>query len=238
MGGIKDMKKLPGALFIVDPRKERIAVAEAKKLGIPIVAIVDTNCDPDEIDYVIPGNDDAIRAVKLISATMANAIIEAAKARWVLKKPRPRRTRPTKKRRLNKRKGKGVQSVEPFLKSRKKRDFIKLEEIKMAAFTAKDVAALREKTGCGMMDCKKALTDAEGNMEKAIDLLREKGLAAATKKAGRIAAEGVAFACTNDDNTAGVVIEVNAETDFVAKKCGIPELCEDLRGYCYAGESC
>ena len=76
MGGIKDMKKLPGALFIVDPRKERIAVAEAKKLGIPIVAIVDTNCDPDEIDYVIPGNDDAIRAVKLISPTMANAIIE------------------------------------------------------------------------------------------------------------------------------------------------------------------
>ena len=76
MGGIKDMKKLPGALFIVDPRKERIAVAEAKKLGIPIVAIVDTNCDPDEIDYVIPGNDDALRAVKLISATMANAIIE------------------------------------------------------------------------------------------------------------------------------------------------------------------
>ena len=76
LGGIKDMKELPGALFIVDPRKERIAVAEAKKLGIPIVAIVDTNCDPDEIDYVIPGNDDAIRAVKLISATMANAIIE------------------------------------------------------------------------------------------------------------------------------------------------------------------
>ena len=76
MGGIKDMKEMPGALFIVDPRKERIAVAEAKKLGIPIVAIVDTNCDPDEIDYVIPGNDDAIRAVKLIAGTIANAIIE------------------------------------------------------------------------------------------------------------------------------------------------------------------
>ena len=74
--GIKTMDKLPGALFIVDPRKERIAVAEAKKLGIPIVAIVDTNCDPDEIDYVIPGNDDAIRAVKLIAGTMADAIIE------------------------------------------------------------------------------------------------------------------------------------------------------------------
>ena len=76
LGGIKDMEKLPGALFIVDPRKEKIAVAEARKLGIPIVAIVDTNCDPDEVDYVIPGNDDAIRAVKLIASTMANAIIE------------------------------------------------------------------------------------------------------------------------------------------------------------------
>ncbi len=76
LGGIKNMNKLPGALFIVDPRKERIAVAEAKKLGIPIVAIVDTNCDPDEIDYVIPGNDDAIRAVKLLTGRMADAVIE------------------------------------------------------------------------------------------------------------------------------------------------------------------
>ncbi len=76
LGGIQNMKKLPGALFIVDPRKEKIAVSEAKKLGIPIIAIVDTNCDPDEIDYVIPGNDDAIRAVKLIAQTMANAVIE------------------------------------------------------------------------------------------------------------------------------------------------------------------
>lgn len=70
------MHKLPGALFIVDPRKEKIAVQEAHKLGIPIVAIVDTNCDPDEVDYVIPGNDDAIRAVKLITQTMAAAVIE------------------------------------------------------------------------------------------------------------------------------------------------------------------
>ena len=76
LGGIKDMKKLPGALFIVDPRKEKIAVSEAKKLGIPVVAIVDTNCDPDDADYVIPGNDDAIRAVKLIAGAMADAIIE------------------------------------------------------------------------------------------------------------------------------------------------------------------
>lgn len=77
LGGIKNMRKLPDALFIIDPRKERIAVAEARKLGIPIVAIVDTNCDPDEIDYVIPGNDDAIRAVKLLTSKMADAVLES-----------------------------------------------------------------------------------------------------------------------------------------------------------------
>ena len=76
LGGIQGMEKRPDALFIVDPRKEKIAVAEAKKLGIPVVAIVDTNCDPDDADYVIPGNDDAIRAVKLIAGAMASAIIE------------------------------------------------------------------------------------------------------------------------------------------------------------------
>ena len=81
LGGVKEMKKLPGALFVVDSRKEKNAIAEARKLNIPIVAIVDTNCDPDEIDYVIPGNDDAIRAVKLIAGAMANAIIEGREGR-------------------------------------------------------------------------------------------------------------------------------------------------------------
>jgi len=77
LGGIKNMDKIPSALFVVDPKKERIAIKEAKTLGIPVVAIVDTNCDPDEVDYVIPGNDDAIRAVKLIAGKMADAIIES-----------------------------------------------------------------------------------------------------------------------------------------------------------------
>ncbi|WP_257350021.1 30S ribosomal protein S2 [Pseudalkalibacillus decolorationis] len=77
LGGIKDMKGLPDVLFVIDPRKERIAIAEARKLNIPIVAIVDTNCDPDEIDVVIPGNDDAIRAVKLLTSKMADAVVEA-----------------------------------------------------------------------------------------------------------------------------------------------------------------
>ena len=77
LGGIKNMDRLPGAVFVVDPRKEKIAVAEARKLKIPVVAIVDTNCDPDEVDYIIPGNDDAIRAVRLISAKIADAVIES-----------------------------------------------------------------------------------------------------------------------------------------------------------------
>ncbi len=85
------------------------------------------------------------------------------------------------------------------------------------SFTAKDVQALREKTGCGMMDCKKALSESQGDMEKAIEILREKGLAAASKKAGRIAAEGIVYALVNDDASVGAVVEVNSETDFVAK---------------------
>ncbi len=90
-------------------------------------------------------------------------------------------------------------------------------------FTAQDVKALREKTGCGMMDCKKALTEADGDMDKALDFLREQGLAKQAKKAGRIAAEGIAYAYANEDKTAGVVIEVNAETDFVAKNADFQE---------------
>jgi small subunit ribosomal protein S2 len=83
LGGIKDMKRLPDALFVIDPRKERIAVAEARKLNIPIVAIVDTNCDPDEVDYVIPGNDDAIRAVKLLTNKIAEACLEGKQGEQV-----------------------------------------------------------------------------------------------------------------------------------------------------------
>lgn len=89
LGGIKNMKKLPAALFIVDPKREKIAVSEARKLGIPVVAIVDTNCDPDEVDYVIPGNDDAIRAVKLISGAVADAIIEGRQGETVAEEEAP-----------------------------------------------------------------------------------------------------------------------------------------------------
>lgn len=80
LSGIKPMKGLPGVMFVIDPKKERIAIAEARKLSIPIVAVVDTNCDPDEVDYVIPGNDDAIRAIKLLTSKIANAVVEGRAA--------------------------------------------------------------------------------------------------------------------------------------------------------------
>ncbi len=80
LSGIKEMRELPGVIFIIDPKKERIAIAEARKLSIPIVAVVDTNCDPDEVDYVIPGNDDAIRAIKLLASKISNAVVEGREA--------------------------------------------------------------------------------------------------------------------------------------------------------------
>ncbi|MCG8402596.1 MAG: 30S ribosomal protein S2 [Firmicutes bacterium] len=83
LSGIKDMRRLPEAMFVIDPRKERIAVAEGRKLGIPIVAIVDTNCDPDEVDFIIPGNDDAIRAVRLLTSKMADAVLEGKQGEQV-----------------------------------------------------------------------------------------------------------------------------------------------------------
>lgn len=87
LGGIRDMKGMPGAMFIVDPKKERIAIKEAKILGIPVVGIVDTNCDPDDVDYIIPANDDAIRAVKLIAATMADAVLEGKQGESMAEAP-------------------------------------------------------------------------------------------------------------------------------------------------------
>ena len=210
LGGIKEMRQLPSALFIVDPRKEHIAISEARKLGIPIVGICDTNCDPDELDYVIPGNDDAIRAVKLIAGKMADAVIEGRQGEQ-------------EEEQVEAEANADAQAVEesaelfaeakeePVQASDKTRRSISM------AVSASDVKALREATGAGMMDCKKALTEADGNMEKATEILREKGLAAAAKKSGRIAAEGVVASYIHMGGRIGVLVEVNCETDFVAK---------------------
>ncbi len=159
LGGIKEMKKVPDAIFIVDPKKERICVQEAHTLGIPLIGICDTNCDPEELDYVIPGNDDAIRAVKLIVA------------KWQTLLSKQNRVKPARKNSQKKRK---QQQSNKYDKSIRR-------EIIMA-ITAAMVKELREISGAGMMDCKKALTETEGDMDKAMEFLREKGLATAQKK--------------------------------------------------------
>ena len=157
------MKKIPDAIFVVDPKKERICVQEAHTLGIPLIGIADTNCDPEELDYVIPGNDDAIRAVKLIVSKMADAVIEANQG-------------------AEEEVYEGADVETEEAQSQKSNHTYDGGNVKMA-ITAAMVKELREMTGAGMMDCKKALTETDGDMDKAVEFLREKGLAKAQKKA-------------------------------------------------------
>ena len=202
------MKGVPDAVFVIDTRREAIAVAEARKLRIPVIGIVDTNCDPDEVDVPIPGNDDALRAIRLFAGRIADAILTgrglreaqlgrdrrasadaAAKAE---RRPR-RRSRvglitlpgPTD----------GPADFRPrgrtsppglFMLSR-----IEHEGTGFMSISAEMVRKLREETGAGMMDCKNALVEAKGDTESAREILRKKGLAAAAKKASRTASEGV-----------------------------------------------
>ena len=212
LGGIKAMGELPGAVFIVDVVKEHIAVSEARKLEIPIVAIVDTNCDPDLIDYAIPGNDDAIRAIRLFATKVADACILGQK----VARERAATARATadadgegavqtirvssggegpRVEVVSRRRGdmpapeaaaiaRGRERVVPF-------GFFRGERDVMAEVTTQMIKDLRERTQAGMSDCKKALTECDGDMEKAVEYLRKKGIAQAAKKATRIASEGV-----------------------------------------------
>ena len=171
MGGIKAMRKLPDAVFVIDPKQEEIAVKEARKLGIPVVAVIDTNCDPDMIDYKVPGNDDAIRAIRLFCAAIAEAVIEGKTIydQSLVKDKEEEKTATGWFRRCS--------------RSYRSGGNVSLMEISAAV-----VKELRDKTGAGMMDCKKALGETGGDLDKAVDYLRQKGLAAAAKKAGRVGA--------------------------------------------------
>jgi hypothetical protein len=157
LGGIKSMRKLPDLLFVIDPSKEEIAVKEANKLGIPVVAVVDTNCDPDLIDYKIPGNDDAIRAIRLFCAAIAEAVIEG---RNVYEEAPARRGCARRERRRS--------------SGRRGRDGDRGGARRMSIELVKQ---LRDETGAGLADCQKAVTEAAGDVDKARRILREKGLA-------------------------------------------------------------
>ena len=305
------MKRLPGAIFIVDPHRERIAVTEANKLEIPVVGTGDTNVDPDELDYIIPANDDAIRAIRLLCTLVADAAIEGARERATRAgepSPRsssrrrcpspttrserdrrarggPRRRRgahlrarsddedllpgdrspgaeaavaepPARpiargdRRRAGPRSGRegrgrhrgadpgrqsptdqsdrGAGHTDGPARGRDARTNRNRSTTTMADISAELVKELRERTGAGFMDCKRALDEADGDLDKATALLRERGLAAAAKKAGRDAREGLVSSYIHTGGRVGVLIEVNCETDFVARTDEFQKLVRDL----------
>ena len=225
LGGIRDMAKVPSAIWVVDTNKEHIAVGEARKLGIPVIAILDTNCDPDEVDYPIPGNDDAIRSAALLTKVIASAVAEGLQARAGVGrgdgKPEAEAAEPLAEWEQEllasatgtQRHDRAPPKAQPNQPPRK---------AEMANFTAADVKRLRELTGAGMLDCKNALAETDGDFDKAVEALRIKGAKDVGKRAERATAEGLVAAKD------GALIELNCETDFVAKNAEFQKLADEI----------
>ena len=188
LGGIRDMDGRPDVMIVIDQQKEITAVREAITLNIPIVSLLDTNCDPDLVDIPIPANDDTISSVKYILEYLADRIAY----------------------------GYEVQSnTDNNLKENKQMN------IQISPQTVKE---LREKTGAGMMNCKKALEQSDGDFDKAMEALRQKGLASAEKKSARAVSEGIIDSYIHTGSKIGVLLEINCETDFVARREEFKEL--------------
>ena len=236
LGGIADLDRLPSAVFVIDTKKEHIAVTEARKLGLPVVAVVDTNCDPDVIDYVIPGNDDAIRSGSLMCRVIADAVVEGrfiAEHRRKMAPPAPEESGPSSAPRPRR------QSAAAAAAAGRRRPRPQLPAagtrpgpgaggggLTVASYSAKDVSTLRQMTGAGILDCRNALEETGGDLEEAAKLLRMKGLAGAAKRSDREASEGaVAVARAGD---AAAVVELRCETDFVAKADEFVALADEL----------
>ena len=217
LGGIADLGRLPNAVFVIDTKKEAIAVTEARKLGLPVVAVVDTNCDPDVIDYVIPGNDDAIRSGSLMCRVVADAVVEG---RFIAQHRRQSAPAPG-----------ADDEARPAPSPRPRRVHAPARRARrggmsMAGTSAKDVSTLRQMTGAGMLDCKNALEESGGDIEEAARLLRMKGLAGAAKRSDREAGDGAV--ATVRDGDAASVVELRCETDFVAKSAEFVALADEL----------
>ena len=281
LGGIRDMAKVPSAVWIVDTKKEHIAVGEARKLGIPVVSILDTNCDPDEVDYPIPGNDDAIRSAALLTKVIARAAADGLMARsqrargegaeagtgtdeplaeWeqelltsgtgsdgaslpdtarrgdrpgrrprrccrqLQRHPADRRLTPRGHRTGHCRPVPAAVTPAPCLPPGRTAHTFRQgrERPTMANHTAADVKRLRELTGSGMMDCKRALEESDGDIEKAVELLRIKGAKDVGKRAERATSNGLVVAA------GGTMVELDCETDFVAKSGDFQALADQI----------
>ena len=252
LGGLRDMQRMPAAVWIVDTKKEHIAVDEARKLGIPVIAVLDTNCDPDEVDFPIPGNDDAIRSAALLTRVVADAVAAGLIARSgkALRGGAPTRSRSRAPSPATSRwpSGSGsCSSAQPRTPahrappSRRRAAAADAAELPAAARRRRPrltptqlIATRRERTrpnerercrtspprtsrssgtspAAGMMDCKKALEEADGDFDKAVEILRIKGAKDVGKRAGRTAANGLVA------HSGNALLELNCETDFVAK---------------------
>ena len=302
------MRRLPGALFVVDPHREHIAVTEARKLEIPVIGTGDTNVDPDQLDFIIPANDDAIRAIRLLCRSSRTRPSRAPSSAPRAPRPSPmpvdatampgrggggqrragrraRRRRGTQLRARRRRRrtscpatgrlrprsrsspGRGLPGGHrgrarprggregrgrdrgrharltfqggpghhpvapndgPTTRHARRTPTPQERQTPMADITAEMVKELRERTGAGMMDCKRALEETSGDLEQAVVLLRERGVAAAAKKAGRDAREGLVVLYIHSGGRLGVLIEVNCETDFVARNDDFQKLVRDL----------
>ena len=216
LGGVADMKRHPDAVFILDLKKEQLGVAEARRLNLPVIALVDTNCDPDEADLVIPGNDDAIRSCELVARVIADGI-EAGRAGITEKEISPRAgDRRRAGRRGGARGGAGDRAgggrragVAEGGARRRRGDHV-------TAISATLVKELREMTGAGIMDAKRALQDTGGDVDAAKKLLREKGMANADKRAGRVTTEGKVGYRIHEDGSRATIVGIGCETEPVS----------------------
>ena len=231
LGGIANLERLPSAVFVIDTKKEHIAVTEARKLGLPVVAVVDTNCDPDVIDYVIPGNDDAIRSGSLMCRVIADAVVEGrfiAEHRRKTAPPAPEESGPSSAPRPRRAQAAAAAAAAPAAPAAAacrsacagcaragRQPRAGRGGLIVASYTAKDVSTLRQMTGAGILDCRNALDETGGDLEEAAKLLRERGLAGAAKRSDREASEGAVAVARSGD--AAAVVELRCETDFVAK---------------------
>ena len=261
IGGIKDMNGLPDALFVVDVRYEHIAVAEAKKLGIPVIGVVDTNSTPDNIDYIIPGNDDSIRTIRLFVEAITSSFSEGGQLAEQFSMMRGNREPATQSQSGQRLAGTlsklssiaaGKQQEQPQQEQEKQEEHpveaevqeeetqetqgMQKEEQNNPTESAADtdnssdkptkkdnpssgsasmVKELRLMSGAGIMECKTAIKEANGDINKAADILREKGIAKQLKRSDRAASEGVIAVKSEGDKT--IVVELNCETDFVAR---------------------
>ena len=252
------MGRLPDAVFVVDTRKEKIAVDEARKLKIPVIGVVDTNCDPDEVDYVIPGNDDALRSIRLFAAGIADAVLAGprhARSRAAAEETRRTRDGQAAERSgapapspaasgTDARAGLGRRASQRNAALRAGRPspragarFVRAHSVISRRTTERhgrrspqhQVKQLRDKTGAGMMECKAALDEANGNIEEAIDAPAQEGPRRRRPRGpGAPRSEGLIGSYIHMGGKIGVLVEVNCETDFVARTDDFQTLVKDV----------